>query len=180
MSKARGATSAVDQVIKLIVGAGQASPSPPVGPALGSKGVKSMDFCKVSYNHRIYETVWMSLIRATVSGIQCQDTTLHRWHTDARPRDGQTGQDFYLRHKDTANIMATSQRGRSTAIQGREEEGREQPRPGDGRDRELETYLRDRQDQAVRTAVIRPPAGGSLQSSHLPGQDDGYRGRGLS
>ena len=36
-----------DQVVKLIVGAGQASPSPPVGPALGSKGVKSMDFCKV-------------------------------------------------------------------------------------------------------------------------------------
>lgn len=37
-----------DQFVKLIVGAGQASPSPPVGPALGSKGVKSMDFCKVS------------------------------------------------------------------------------------------------------------------------------------
>lgn len=37
-----------DQIVKLIVGAGQASPSPPVGPALGSKGVKSMDFCKVS------------------------------------------------------------------------------------------------------------------------------------
>lgn len=34
-------------IVKLIVGAGQASPSPPVGPALGSKGVKSMDFCKV-------------------------------------------------------------------------------------------------------------------------------------
>ena len=33
--------------MKLIVGAGKASPSPPVGPALGSKGVKSMDFCKV-------------------------------------------------------------------------------------------------------------------------------------
>ncbi|KAK2054220.1 ribosomal protein L11 [Colletotrichum caudatum] len=44
MSK-RGAAMA-DQVVKLIVGAGQASPSPPVGPALGSKGVKSMDFCK--------------------------------------------------------------------------------------------------------------------------------------
>ncbi|KAH9904089.1 ribosomal protein L11 [Xylariomycetidae sp. FL2044] len=43
MSKAR---AAADQVVKLIVGAGQASPSPPVGPALGSKGVKSMDFCK--------------------------------------------------------------------------------------------------------------------------------------
>lgn len=38
---------ASDQIVKLIVGAGQASPSPPVGPALGSKGVKSMDFCKV-------------------------------------------------------------------------------------------------------------------------------------
>ncbi|KAI1484587.1 mitochondrial 54S ribosomal protein YmL19 [Biscogniauxia mediterranea] len=47
MSKARSAAAAgVDQVVKLIVGAGQASPSPPVGPALGSKGVKSMDFCK--------------------------------------------------------------------------------------------------------------------------------------
>lgn len=45
MSK-RG-TGAVDQVVKIIVGAGQASPSPPVGPALGSKGIKSMDFCKV-------------------------------------------------------------------------------------------------------------------------------------
>ncbi|VUC37703.1 unnamed protein product [Clonostachys rosea] len=44
MSKGRG--GAVDQIVKLIVGAGQASPSPPVGPALGSKGVKSMDFCK--------------------------------------------------------------------------------------------------------------------------------------
>lgn len=39
---------AKDLVVKLIVGAGQASPSPPVGPALGSKGVKSIDFCKVS------------------------------------------------------------------------------------------------------------------------------------
>ncbi|KAH7150097.1 60S ribosomal protein L19 [Dactylonectria estremocensis] len=45
MSKGR-ATGAVDQIVKLIVGAGQASPSPPVGPALGSKGVKSMDFVK--------------------------------------------------------------------------------------------------------------------------------------
>jgi large subunit ribosomal protein L11 len=45
MSK-RGAAAGADQIVKLIVGAGQASPSPPVGPALGSKGVKSMDFCK--------------------------------------------------------------------------------------------------------------------------------------
>lgn len=40
---------AKEQIVKLIVGAGQASPSPPVGPALGSKGVKSIDFCKVSF-----------------------------------------------------------------------------------------------------------------------------------
>ncbi|EGS21288.1 mitochondrial 54S ribosomal protein uL11m [Thermochaetoides thermophila DSM 1495] len=46
MSKARAATGGVEQVVKIIVGAGQASPSPPVGPALGSKGIKSMDFCK--------------------------------------------------------------------------------------------------------------------------------------
>jgi len=47
MSKARAAAGGVEQVVKIIVGAGQASPSPPVGPALGSKGIKSMDFCKV-------------------------------------------------------------------------------------------------------------------------------------
>ncbi|KAJ2900605.1 hypothetical protein MKZ38_002401 [Zalerion maritima] len=33
-------------MVKLLVAAGQASPAPPVGPALGSKGVKSIDFCK--------------------------------------------------------------------------------------------------------------------------------------
>ncbi|CAK7206344.1 mitochondrial 54S ribosomal protein YmL19 [Sporothrix eucalyptigena] len=43
MSKRAGP---VDQMVKLVVGAGKASPSPPVGPALGSKGIKSMDFCK--------------------------------------------------------------------------------------------------------------------------------------
>ncbi|SPO05920.1 probable ribosomal protein L11, mitochondrial [Cephalotrichum gorgonifer] len=43
MSKGR---AAADQMVKLIVGAGGASPSPPIGPALGSRGVKSIDFCK--------------------------------------------------------------------------------------------------------------------------------------
>ncbi|EQK98473.1 60S ribosomal protein L19 [Ophiocordyceps sinensis CO18] len=38
MSKAKGVGANVDQIVKLIVGAGQASPSPPIGPALGSKG----------------------------------------------------------------------------------------------------------------------------------------------
>ena len=32
--------------IKLQIKAGQANPAPPVGPALGAKGVNIMDFCK--------------------------------------------------------------------------------------------------------------------------------------
>ncbi|MBC33162.1 MAG: 50S ribosomal protein L11 [Rickettsiales bacterium] len=32
--------------IKLQIAAGQANPSPPVGPALGQKGVNIMEFCK--------------------------------------------------------------------------------------------------------------------------------------
>ncbi|KAK4130667.1 ribosomal protein L11 [Trichocladium antarcticum] len=55
MSKARAA-GGVDQIVKIIVGAGQASPSPPVGPALGSKGIKSMDFCK-EFNARTQHIV---------------------------------------------------------------------------------------------------------------------------
>lgn len=42
----RKAVSAKNVLIKLIVGAGQAAPAPPVGPALGSRGVKAIDFCK--------------------------------------------------------------------------------------------------------------------------------------
>ncbi|KAL9554662.1 hypothetical protein MBANPS3_002713 [Mucor bainieri] len=37
-------TQAAEVLVKLLVGAGKASPSPPVGPALGARGVKSMDF----------------------------------------------------------------------------------------------------------------------------------------
>ena len=36
----------VEALIKLQIKAGAANPSPPVGPALGSKGVNTMDFCK--------------------------------------------------------------------------------------------------------------------------------------
>lgn len=36
----------VDTYIKLQVPAGQANPSPPVGPALGQHGVNIMEFCK--------------------------------------------------------------------------------------------------------------------------------------
>lgn len=36
----------VENYIKLQIKGGAANPSPPVGPALGSKGVNIMDFCK--------------------------------------------------------------------------------------------------------------------------------------
>lgn len=40
------ATKQVTGQIKLQIPAGQATPSPPVGPALGQKGVNIMEFCK--------------------------------------------------------------------------------------------------------------------------------------
>jgi large subunit ribosomal protein L11 len=39
----------VTGLIKLQIPAGQANPAPPIGPALGSKGVNIMEFCK-AYN----------------------------------------------------------------------------------------------------------------------------------
>ena len=36
----------VESFIKLQIRGGQANPAPPVGPALGAKGVNIMDFCK--------------------------------------------------------------------------------------------------------------------------------------
>ena len=40
------ATKEAQALIKLQIPAGQATPSPPVGPALGQHGVNIMDFCK--------------------------------------------------------------------------------------------------------------------------------------
>ncbi len=36
----------IDAYVKLQVPAGQANPSPPIGPALGQRGVNIMEFCK--------------------------------------------------------------------------------------------------------------------------------------
>merc|ERR1712159_207334 len=41
----------ITKVIKLQVKAGEANPSPPVGPALGQHGVNIMEFCK-SFNEK--------------------------------------------------------------------------------------------------------------------------------
>ena len=42
---------AIETTIKLQIKGGQANPSPPVGPALGAKGLNIMDFCK-QFNSR--------------------------------------------------------------------------------------------------------------------------------
>lgn len=36
----------IDGYLKLLIEAGKANPSPPVGPALGQKGINIMEFCK--------------------------------------------------------------------------------------------------------------------------------------
>ncbi|MEI6820498.1 MAG: 50S ribosomal protein L11 [Bacteroidota bacterium] len=45
----------VSGIIKLQIKGGAANPSPPVGPALGSKGVNIMEFCK-QFNARTQES----------------------------------------------------------------------------------------------------------------------------
>jgi len=44
----------IDGYLKLQIRGGQANPSPPVGPALGSKGLNIMEFCK-QFNARSQE-----------------------------------------------------------------------------------------------------------------------------
>jgi large subunit ribosomal protein L11 len=44
----------IDGYLKLQIRGGQANPSPPVGPALGSKGLNIMEFCK-QFNGRSQE-----------------------------------------------------------------------------------------------------------------------------
>jgi large subunit ribosomal protein L11 len=44
-----GRRKKVAQILKLQIPAGQATPAPPIGPALGQAGVNIMDFCK-QYN----------------------------------------------------------------------------------------------------------------------------------
>ncbi|TAE39304.1 MAG: 50S ribosomal protein L11 [Runella slithyformis] len=46
--------------VKLQVKGGQANPSPPIGPALGSKGLNIMEFCK-QFNARSQEKMGMIL-----------------------------------------------------------------------------------------------------------------------
>lgn len=49
MTAGRGRRRRVSQILKLQIPAGQATPAPPIGPALGQAGVNIMEFCK-QYN----------------------------------------------------------------------------------------------------------------------------------
>jgi len=55
----------VDGLIKLLVEAGKANPSPPVGPALGQKGVNIMEFCK-AFNAETSKTEGLLPVIVTV------------------------------------------------------------------------------------------------------------------
>jgi large subunit ribosomal protein L11 len=46
----------VSGLIKLQIKGGQANPSPPIGPALGSKGLNIMEFCK-QFNARTQDSI---------------------------------------------------------------------------------------------------------------------------
>ena len=45
-SRAGGGGKAISATIRLLIGAGEAKPAPPVGPALGQAGLNIMAFCK--------------------------------------------------------------------------------------------------------------------------------------
>ncbi len=46
MAKSKASNKKITGSIKLQIPSGQANPSPPVGPALGQRGVNIMEFCK--------------------------------------------------------------------------------------------------------------------------------------
>lgn len=46
MSSKKTAITTLNSILKLTIPSGGATPSPPVGPALGQKGVKAIDFCR--------------------------------------------------------------------------------------------------------------------------------------
>ena len=70
--------------IKLQVKAGQANPSPPVGPALGQRGLNIMEFCKAfnAATQKLEPGLPIPVIITAYS-----DRTLHLHHEDAAGDD---------------------------------------------------------------------------------------------
>jgi hypothetical protein len=109
-----------DVIVKLIVGAGQASPSPPVGPALGSKGVKSMDFCKVCNIPSLYYQMHLksTILIHPLLGIQRTNSKLHPPHPNSRANHSPTRPQLHLRNTHTTHSIDALRRCQSA----REEE----------------------------------------------------------
>ncbi len=63
---AKRKTKKVVNVVKLQIPAGQANPSPPVGPALGQAGVNIMEFCK-AFNAKTADSEVGVLIPVVIS-----------------------------------------------------------------------------------------------------------------
>ena len=69
--------------LKLQVPAGKANPSPPVGPALGQRGINIMEFCK-AFNARTQE---MEVGQPTPGHHHLlHRQVLHRWRSRRRRR----------------------------------------------------------------------------------------------
>ena len=47
--------------VKLQINGGQANPAPPVGPALGQRGINIMEFCKAFNEKLVYCTITFKL-----------------------------------------------------------------------------------------------------------------------
>ena len=56
----------VESIVKLQIPAGQANPSPPVGPALGQAGVNIMEFCN-AFNAKTSDSEQGVLIPVVIS-----------------------------------------------------------------------------------------------------------------
>ena len=91
--------------IKLQIKGGAANPSPPVGPALGSKGVNIMDFCK-QFNARTQDkagkvlpviiTVYSDksfefVVKQPPVAIQLKEAAKVQKGSAAQPRQGRSG-----------------------------------------------------------------------------------------
>ena len=66
----------VEGYIKLQIAAGNATPAPPVGPALGQKSVNIMDFCK-QFNARTQDQPGM-IIPVVITEVSASSQRLHR------------------------------------------------------------------------------------------------------
>ena len=77
--------------IKLQIKGGAANPSPPVGPALGSKGVNIMDFCK-QFNARTQDKAGKVLpVIITVYGDKSFDFVIKQPPVAVQPRRSSRG-----------------------------------------------------------------------------------------